>query len=198
MKVMFVCSGCQAKIHYASSTVAVQSSRRNTVSLATALCFLVYGQGYPLYYKILKLGLGMDALAKPNFYKIIEIAYPHVKTVLDNMCEIAKNKMKAKDSGVLGSWERAVTTSDGCWLIRGFHSQCSTFVIVDFLSGGILYYGHLCMRGSNNICDTDIWEGTAKSAEGHLAHVLFAKAKEEGMNIALNWQGQDSSLGDII
>lgn len=85
--------------------------------------------------------------------------------------------MKSRDSSQLGSWNRAVTTSDGCWLIRGFHSQCATFAIIDFMSGGILYYGHLCMRGSNNICDADLWQGTAKASEGALAQLLFEKAK---------------------
>ncbi|XP_031553407.1 uncharacterized protein LOC116290504 [Actinia tenebrosa] len=68
-----------------------------------------------------------------------------------------------------------------------------TFVILDFISGGILYYGHLCMRGKKSVCDTDLWEGTSKAAEGHLAYLLFKKAKEEGLNIALNWQDQDST-----
>lgn len=45
------------------------------------------------------------------------------------------------------------------------------------MSGGILYYGHLCMRGSNNICDADLWQGTAKASEGALAQLLFEKAK---------------------
>lgn len=61
------------------------------------------------------------------------------------------------------------------------------------LTGGILYYGHLCMRGSNRTSDNDLWEGTSKSAEGHLAYELFKQAKNEGMNIELNWQDQDSS-----
>jgi len=69
----------------------------------------------------------------------MEMAHPHVITILDSMCEMAKNSMKAKSPEELGSWSKAVTSSDGCWLIRGFHSQCSTFVIVDFISGGILY-----------------------------------------------------------
>lgn len=49
------------------------------------------------------------------------------------------------------------------------------------------------MRGSSNTCDSDLWEGTAKAAEGHLAEVCFTKAKEEGMVIAINWQDADSS-----
>ena len=196
VKIWFVCDGgCESEVHHSSSQLAFGYRRRSCVSLATALCFLVYGQGYPAYAKVLKIGLGMNVLAKSNFYRIIEIAHPHIKSVLDRMCERAKIKMKSKDPSLLGSWKRAVTTSDGCWLIRGFHSQCCTFVIIDFLSGGILYHGHLCMRGSNNICDTELWEGTSKSAEGHLAYKLFKKAKEEGMVCALNWQDQDSSSG---
>ena len=104
--------------------------------------------------------------------------------------------MKAKDPTILGSWKRSVTTSDGCWLIRGFHSQCCTFAIIDLLSSGILFYGQLCMRGTNNICNTELWEGMSKSAEGHLAYKLFSQAKEEGMVCEINWQDQDSSSGN--
>lgn len=87
VKVLLACSGCGTEVDYASSEVYHKNRKRNCVSLATALCFLVYGQGYPTYYKVLRLGLGMDVLARSNFYRVIEIAYPHVKTVLDTMCE---------------------------------------------------------------------------------------------------------------
>ena len=106
---------------------------------------------------------------------------------------MGKNEMKMKNPSTLGSWKKAVTTSDGCWLIRGHHSQCCTFVVINFLTGCTLYYGHSCMRGSNNICDSELWEGTSKAAEGHLAEVCFNKAKEEEMVIAVNWQDADSS-----
>ncbi|KAJ7377766.1 hypothetical protein OS493_026902 [Desmophyllum pertusum] len=49
------------------------------------------------------------------------------------------------------------------------------------------------MRGSNQICDSELWEGTAKSAEGHLAEFCFSKGKEEEMVVAVNWQDADSS-----
>ncbi|KXJ07889.1 hypothetical protein AC249_AIPGENE25248 [Exaiptasia diaphana] len=192
VKVSLACSGCENEICYSSSQVALTRHHRNCVSLAIAR-FLVYGQGYHSYYKVLKLGMGIDVLANSNFQKVIHLAYPHVLNILDGMCKKGKEYMKSKAPTELGSWQRAVTTSDGCWLIRGFHSQCCTFVILDFLSGGILYYGHLCMRGRKNICQTDLWEGTSKSAEGHLAYLLFKKAKEEGLNVALNWQDQDST-----
>ncbi|XP_031575501.1 uncharacterized protein LOC116309092 [Actinia tenebrosa] len=115
VKVNFACSGCGNEIHYASSQVALLHHKRNCVSLETALCFLVYGQGYHNYYKVLKLGVGLDVLARINFQKIIKLAYPHIKTVLDGMCEKAKSNMQSKASEELGTWQRAVTTSDGCW-----------------------------------------------------------------------------------
>lgn len=195
IKVTVACSECTTdnKIHFASSKMALTHNRRNCVSLATALCFLVYGQGYHTYHKVLKLGLGINTLASSNFSRVIEICHPHAKSILDDMCVKAKEHMKAKKSTEIGSWERAVTSSDGCWLIRGFHSQCCSFVIIDFLSSGILYYGHLCMRGSDNISDTELWQGTSKAAEGHLAYELFKIAKEEGLNVEINWQDQDST-----
>jgi hypothetical protein len=39
----------------------------------------------------------------------------------------------------------------------------------------------------------ELWQGTAKAAEGHLAQILCAKAKEEGLKVEVNWQGDDSS-----
>ena len=88
---------------------------------------------------------------------------------------------------------RAVTTCDGCWHIRGHFSQNCTFIIKNYLTGGILYYGHLSMRGADNICDEELWQGTSKAAEGHLAQVLWAKAKAEDLVVEVNWQDGDFS-----
>ena len=49
------------------------------------------------------------------------------------------------------------------------------------------------MRGCDSIIDDPVYMGTSKSVEGYLAGVLFKKAKDEGCNIAVNWQDQDSS-----
>ena len=49
------------------------------------------------------------------------------------------------------------------------------------------------MRGCDSIIDDPLYMGTAKSAEGYLAAVLFKKAKDEGCKIAVNWQDQDFS-----
>ena len=43
------------------------------------------------------------------------------------------------------------------------------------------------------IIQDNLYQGTAKSAEGYLAGILFAQAKEEGCVIEVNWQDQDSS-----
>ena len=43
------------------------------------------------------------------------------------------------------------------------------------------------------ICDEDLWQGIAKSAEGHLSGVLWAKAKEEGLKVEVSWLDADSS-----
>ena len=39
--------------------------------------------------------------------------YPVVKAMVDDLCEVAKQEMKEKNDGDLGSWKRAVTTADG-------------------------------------------------------------------------------------
>ena len=40
---------------------------------------------------------------------------------------VAKREMKEKNDGDLGSWKRAVTTADGTWQTRGWHSKNATF-----------------------------------------------------------------------
>ena len=169
IKVMVTCHGCGNKIHYASSMVCLKETRRNCVSLALGLCFLIWGHGYPIYHKVLRLGLGMQTLAYKNFFNIIRIAHPVVKSILDEICEMGKSEMKAKDPTELRSWQRAVTTSDGCWLIRGHHSQCCTFVVINFLAGCTLYYGHACMHeGQQQHLRLRVVGGNSQSCRGAL------------------------------
>ena len=70
--------------------------------------------------------------------------------------------MRSLPSSQLGSWSRAVTTSDGCWHIRGFFSQNSTFVIRNYLTCALLWYGHASMRGCDSVIEEDLFQGTAK------------------------------------
>ena len=112
IKLNIMCNGCGERIHYGSSMVSLSEQRRNCLSLALGLCFLLWGHGYP-YHKILKLGLGIHTLTCNNFYEIVKLAHPCVKAVLDEICEMGKSEMKVKTPPELGSWKNAVTTSDG-------------------------------------------------------------------------------------
>ena len=63
------------------------------------------------------------------FLNTIEKMYPVVKAMVDDLCEVAKREMKEKNDGDLGSRKRAVTTADGTWQTRGWHSKNATFTI---------------------------------------------------------------------
>lgn len=132
----------------------------------------------------------MATVSSKSFTRVIEMAFPHIQDILEEICEDA---MKSLPSTELGSWEQAVKTSDGCWQIREFFSQKSIFIVRNYLTGALLWYGHVSMRGSDQIVDEQLYQGTSKSAEGYLAAVLFKKAKDEGCKIVCNWKDQDSS-----
>ena len=117
--------------------------------------------------------------------------------MLDNLLTLAKDEMKLLPPATLGSWRRAATTVDGCWLTRGHFSQNCTFIVKNYLRNSILWYGHLCMLGNDDVAEP-VFPGTAKSAEGHLAEVLFKRMKEEGCNIQVNWQDNDSSAAKSV
>lgn len=46
--------------------------------------------------------------------------------------------MKEKDAAVLGSWKKAVVTSDGVWHTRGHFSKNGSVIIKNYLTGGLL------------------------------------------------------------
>ena len=73
--------------------------------------------------------------------------YPFVK----GMCETAKTDMKAKNDHELGLWKRAVTTADGTWQTRGWHSKNAT------LNGALLYYHHFCQKGSDDVVEASLY-----------------------------------------
>ena len=85
--------------------------------------------------------------------------YPVVKAMVDNICEVAKREMK---DGDLGSWKRAVTTADGTWQTRGWHSKNATFTIRNYLNGALLYYHHFCQKGRDKIVEGDLYLGTCR------------------------------------
>ena len=153
---------------------------------------------HAVYYKTLKLALGIQAVSAPVFMGTIESMYPIVKSMLDKVCEAAKQEMKEKKEGELRSWKCAVTTADGTWHTRGWHSKNATFTIINYLNGALLYYQHLCQKGQDHIIEGKLYKGTSKSSEGYAARITFLRAKEEGMQVAVHRQDADSSSAKSV
>lgn len=124
--------------------------------------------------------------------------HPVVKTMLDEMCTDAKNDMKNIDDATLGSWKQAVTSADGVWQTRGYHAKNGTISVRNYMNGALLYFMHLCQKGSDDVIQEDIYKGTSKSMEGYAALKIMKEAKEEGMNIAVQWQDSDASSAKSI
>ena len=197
-RIQLACDECTSSNLVFNTSTYVQDSRRHVASLSIALAFLLTGHVHSGYHKTLGRGIGIPALHRNTFYMVEKEAYPHIQRMLQSMCECAKEEMKAMGAEELGGWKNAVTTADGCWLTRGHFSQNFTFIIKNYQKNTILWYGHLCMRGSDDVVEEPLYPGTAKSAEGHLAGKLFQQAKEEGCQVSVNWQDSDSSSAKAI
>lgn len=127
--------------------------------------------------QILKQFLRISCVSKNRYCDIVKLVYPHITAILDEMCEEEKNRMKEKDAAVLGSWKKAVVKSDGVWHTRGHFSKNGPFIIKNYLTGGLLWYGHKCMQGKDEVID-ELYAGTAKSTEGVLAGECYKHAKD--------------------
>ena len=188
--VKFSCTGCSERMLNLSSSAEIEFSRRSACSLAMQVAFIAAGCMHAQYSKVLKQYLGISAVNSTTFYETIKLLDPIVATLLTEMCTAAKDEMKSQDPSTVGSWQRAVTTSDGAWLTRGRFSQNCTFTIRNYINNSLLYFVHLCMRGADK---DKLYLGTAKGAEGFAASLVFKAAKEEGMHIEIQWQDGDSS-----
>lgn len=197
VEIKWICNGCDNRDLVLSPSL-VPDSRRSIISLSTTIASLAAGLTYADYFKVFEKHMGMDALTSGNFYTVIQDIHTVVEEILDEQCEINIEKMKELPKEEYGSFEKAITTSDGVWLTRGYHSQNFTFTIWNYLNHGLLYYLHLCQRGGDNIIEEELYGGTAKSAEGYAAQIAFKNAKEDGMNIQTNWQDADSTSGSAF
>ena len=65
------------------------------------------------------------------------------------------------------------------------------------MTGGLLWYGHKCMRGKD-VVDDDLYEGTAKLMEGFLVEECYKEAKDEGFKVKVVWQDVDSSAAKSV
>jgi len=99
--------------------MSATESSRNVVSYALRLASFASGIDFAGYHKLFGRHLGMNVIMDKMFHRVIEDAYPVITEMLDEVCEMGKEKMKNPPSDQRGSWQRAVTTSDGCWHILG-------------------------------------------------------------------------------
>ena len=75
---------------------------------------MIAGCAHAQYAKVLKQCLGMSSVSSLVFSETIKPLHPVVEEMLNEMCDEARNEMKALGPTVVGSWERAITISDGC------------------------------------------------------------------------------------
>ena len=87
---------------------------------------------------------------------------------------------------------------DGAWHTRGHFSKNGSFIIKNYLTGGLLWYGHKCMKGGDDIIEEDLYKGTAKSMEGVLADQCYEQAKAEGYKVNTVWQDGDSTSATVV
>ena len=140
-----------------------------------AIAFFITGHCYAKFSKTLRQCLGIACISKNAYYEVIKLVYPHITEILNEMREDEKNRMKKLPSNDMGSWQRAVVTSDGVWQTGGHFSKNGSFVIKKYFTGGLLWYGHKCMKGNDDVVDEDLYKGTAKSMEGCLADKCYDK-----------------------
>lgn len=188
----YACDGCASKWAVLGSTTGCLQSCTET-SMAIQVAFIVAGCTHATYCKALQHALGMHTVSAATFTDTIKKMHPIVEGMVKEWCEEAKNEMKAMDQAKLGSWKRAVTTADGTWQTRGYHSKNATFSIRNYFTGALLYFQHVCQKGRDSIIKDDLYLGTSKSAEGYCARNTFKKAKEEGLDVEIHWQDADSS-----
>ena len=137
-------------------------------------------------------------MTKNRYYEIIKHVYPVIMDILNEMCHDEKERMTEIEPCVLGSWKKAVVTSDGVWHTRGHFSKNGSFVIKNYLTGGLLWCGHKCMRGIYNVIEEELYEGTAKSMEGVLADQCYQQVKAEGCKVNTVWDDGDSTSRNTV
>ena len=71
-----------------------QIQRHTVVSIALRLAAFLSGIGFREYHKQFKRYLGMQVVTSKQFYHVTELAYPHIKDILDDMCDMAKEEMQ--------------------------------------------------------------------------------------------------------
>lgn len=99
------------------------------------------------------------------------------------------------------SWQLEKGSRDIRWCLayqRTHLSKNSSYIIQNFLTGGLLWYGHKYIKGNDDVIDEGLYEGTAKSMEGVLADQCGVQGKVEGCKVNTVWQDGDSTSANAV
>ena len=83
-------------LHNFENYIKQPGRTKDIVSICVQVAFIVAGSTHMGYYKTLKHALGIDVVGPNAFMDTIRNMYPIVKSMLDEMCESAKQEMKDK------------------------------------------------------------------------------------------------------
>ena len=92
LNVWFMCSGCEKRSLMFQGSALVEGSKRTVVGLTLALSFFLSVHGFANFNRTLRQYLGILCISKNRYYDVIKLAYPHLKDILDEMCEEGKKK----------------------------------------------------------------------------------------------------------
>lgn len=93
LNVWFMCSGCEKRSLMFQGSAFVEGSKRTVGGLALAVAFFLSGHGFANFNRTLRQYLGISCISKNRYYDVIKLAYPHIKDILDEMCEEEKKKL---------------------------------------------------------------------------------------------------------
>jgi DNA polymerase III epsilon subunit-like protein len=194
LNLLLQCSDCRKTIPFSSSPT-IGDTQRLEVPTLIMLSSLLGGFQYAGYERQMTAVLGDNTFSDKTWQKFIAWLGPKVKSLLDRQVALAHDHLKGFEETKIGSFKRAVTTSDGAWHIRGHHSGNASFIVVDYFTKALLQYAHLSMRGRK---EEEKWKGTAKGAEGEMAQTCFQALADIGLNIECNFQDGDSTSEQAI
>ena len=156
----FECSRCGKKVNLKSSIPVVKATTRPRSSIRNfvALSFLVNGQYFKDYHKILGT-LGLDHVSSTQWIHIVEWITPFVKRIADWSVQEARTEVLRR-----GDKTSLHIQFDGFYLTRGHYSNNSSATVHDAKTGKIIAYSHRTKRGQGAN-----WEGTSGGAEGDMS-----------------------------
>uniref|UniRef100_A0A1X7UCX7 Uncharacterized protein n=1 Tax=Amphimedon queenslandica TaxID=400682 RepID=A0A1X7UCX7_AMPQE len=188
------CGSCSVKFETSSQRENGDAAVSKILQVAT----ICSGASYAIHKRMFHHILGMHTVSDSVFFGTLKEMYDHVKDILDGICLEARKEMQDMDQEKLGSWQRAVTCGDAVWLTRGSFSRNCTYTVRNYLTGALLYYCHICQKGSDNLCQDDIYEGTSKAAEGFGANEVFKLMVKDQMNVECHIQDGDSTSENVV